>query len=83
MFPYKTDRPLILFVLFWAYFLSNDEADPEGGITPHSWCGTRVTGSANRFQELFVFTNSTANVGNSTASLVWAWSGTKLLCTRG
>lgn len=65
MFPYKTDRPLILFVLFWAYFLSNDEADPEGGITPHSWCGTRVTGSANRFQELFVFTNSTANVGNS------------------
>ena len=63
MSPYNTDIPLILFVLFLAYLLSNDEADPEGGITPHSWCGTRVTRSANRFQELFVFTNSTANVG--------------------
>ena len=36
MFPYNTDIPLILFVLFLAYLLSDDEADPEGGITPHS-----------------------------------------------
>lgn len=70
MSPYNTDIPLILFVLFWAYLLSNDEADPEGGITPHSWCGTRVTRSANRFQELFVFTNSSAHVGKSAVPLL-------------
>ena len=83
MFPYNTGIPLILFVLFWAYFLSNDEADPEGGITPHSWCGTRVTGSANRFQELFVFTNSTENVGNSCSKHPFGYHNPKLLCKRG